>query len=62
MHGVTYWMSMENFKPIIDAYHPILYKIGRSFTRHPVDFEDLYQGFLHRGAPGHGTPQTDFLL
>jgi RNA polymerase sigma-70 factor (ECF subfamily) len=37
---------MENFKPIIDEYHPILYKIGRSFTRHRADFDDLYQEML----------------
>jgi RNA polymerase sigma-70 factor (ECF subfamily) len=37
---------MEDFKSIIDAYHPILYKIGRSFTRHRADFDDLYQEML----------------
>ena len=37
---------MESFKPVIDEYYPILYKIGRSFTRTPADFEDLYQEML----------------
>ena len=37
---------MENFKAIIDEYHPILYKIGRSYTRHRADFDDLYQEML----------------
>lgn len=37
---------MEDFKSIIDAYYPILYKIGRSFTKDPADFDDLYQEML----------------
>ncbi len=37
---------MESFKPIVDEYYPIFYKIARSFTRKPADFEDLYQEML----------------
>lgn len=37
---------MEPFKAIVDQYYPILYKIGRSFTRNQVDFDDLYQEML----------------
>lgn len=37
---------MESFKSIIDEYHPILYKIGRSFTNNRPDFDDLYQEML----------------
>lgn len=37
---------MESFKSIIDEYHPILYKIGRSFTNTRSDFDDLYQEML----------------
>jgi len=39
-------LVMESFKPVIDEYYPILYKIGRSYTRTPADFEDLYQEML----------------
>ncbi|MCF8308787.1 MAG: sigma-70 family RNA polymerase sigma factor [Bacteroidales bacterium] len=37
---------MEDFKSIIDEYYPVLYKIGRSFTNRPADFDDLYQEML----------------
>lgn len=36
---------MEDFKSIIDAHHPILYKIGRSYAS-AEDFDDLYQEML----------------
>jgi RNA polymerase sigma-70 factor (ECF subfamily) len=36
---------MEDFKSIIDAHHPILYKIGRAYAT-PEDFDDLYQEML----------------
>lgn len=36
---------MEDFKSIIDAHHPILYKIGRAYAS-PDDFDDLYQEML----------------
>lgn len=34
------------FQQIIDKYHPILYKIGRSYTQSEADFQDLYQEML----------------
>lgn len=37
---------MEDFKSIVDEYYPIIYKIGRSFTNHSADFDDLYQEML----------------
>ncbi len=37
---------MPDFKSIIDQYHPLLYKIGRSYTDEVSDFEDLYQEML----------------
>ncbi len=37
---------MKDFKSIVDEYYPIIYKIGRSFTRNSADFDDLYQEML----------------
>lgn len=37
---------MQDFNSIIQQYHPILYKIGRSYTGDDMDFEDLYQEML----------------
>ncbi len=37
---------MQDFKSIINQYHPLLYKIGRSYTDEVADFEDLYQEML----------------
>lgn len=37
---------MEAFRTIVEKHHPILYKIGRSYTRTSADFDDLYQEML----------------
>lgn len=37
---------MEDFKSIVDQYHPMLYKIGRSYAADGDDFDDLYQEML----------------
>jgi RNA polymerase sigma-70 factor (ECF subfamily) len=36
---------MQDFQQIIKTYHPILYKIGRVYSK-PEDFNDLYQEML----------------
>ncbi len=36
---------MQDFKSIIDSYHPILYKIGRVYASDD-EFDDLYQEML----------------
>lgn len=36
---------MQDFKSIIDSYHPILYKIGRVYASED-EFDDLYQEML----------------
>lgn len=37
---------MTDFKTLIKEYHPLLYKVCRSYTDNSVDFEDLYQEIL----------------
>lgn len=37
---------MDQFKRIIQEYHPILFKIGRAYTDNEFDFEELYQEML----------------
>ncbi len=37
---------MQDFKTIIQQYHPVLYKISRAYTKEEMDFEDLYQEML----------------
>jgi RNA polymerase sigma-70 factor (ECF subfamily) len=37
---------MEDFRTIVEEHYPILYKIGRSYTRTTADFDDLYQEML----------------
>lgn len=37
---------MQNFQQIIDQFHPMLYKIGKSYTEDTADFDDLYQEML----------------
>jgi RNA polymerase sigma-70 factor (ECF subfamily) len=37
---------MQDFRGIIREYHPIFYKISRSYTDQEADFEDLYQEML----------------
>lgn len=37
---------MKKFNQIIETHYPILYKIGRSYTRTNADFDDLYQEML----------------
>ncbi len=39
-------LTENDFKPIIDEYNGILYKIARSYTLVEVDFKDLYQEML----------------
>ena len=34
---------MKDFESIIDDYHPIIFKISRSYTDNEDDFQDLYQ-------------------
>ena len=46
LNVVPTYRGMENFKDIIDRYYGILYRIGRSYTRNPEDFDDLYQEML----------------
>ncbi|MEM6724078.1 MAG: sigma-70 family RNA polymerase sigma factor [Bacteroidota bacterium] len=37
---------MDQFKRIVQEYHPILFKIGRSYTDNEFDFQELYQEML----------------
>ncbi|MEO1434354.1 MAG: sigma-70 family RNA polymerase sigma factor [Bacteroidota bacterium] len=37
---------MDQFKRIVQEYHPILFKIGRAYTDNEFDFQDLYQEML----------------
>jgi RNA polymerase sigma-70 factor (ECF subfamily) len=37
---------MQDFRTIIREYHPIFFKISRSYTDQEADFEDLYQEML----------------
>lgn len=38
--------QMNDFRAILDAHHPILYKVARAYTDDDADFDDLYQEML----------------
>jgi len=37
---------MEDFRTVIEQHYPLLYKIGRSYTRTSADFDDLCKEML----------------
>ena len=39
-------MDTSDFKAIVKEFHPIFFKISKSYTRDAADFDDLYQEVL----------------